>query len=292
MDMSNKVILVAGATGHQGGAVARSLIDAGWKVRILTRDLNKPAVQELVNLGAQAVQGDFENLPTLQEAFKGCYGAFSVQDYYQAGADGEVRQGKNFARMAKDAGVKHFVYSSVGSANRNTGVPHFVTKWHIEQYIRELELPATIVRPVFFMDNFWTYQKDQILNGTLSFPLPPDRKLQMIAVDDIGRVVAVCFQKVDKYIAQSFDLAGDELTIPQAARYIGDTVGREVRYVQQSLEPVRQQMPELAKMYEWFAEVGYNADLTFCRTLCPLLDFRGYLRTSHWARLHVGAVSR
>lgn len=290
MDISDKVILVSGATGHQGGAVARSLIEAGWKVRIFSRSLDKPAAQDLIGLGAQAVQGDFENVASLQKAMAGCYGAYSVQDFYQAGEDGEVRQGKNFARVAKDAGVRHFVYSSVGSADKNTGIPHFMTKWRIEQYIRDLEMPCTIVRPVYFMDNFWTYQKDQILSGTLNFPLPPQRTLQMIAVSDIGDVVAACFQNPEKFVGQAFDLAGDELTIPQAARYIGETIGREVRYSQQSLDTLWQQMPELAKMYQWFNDVGYSTNIAACRTICPLLDFRGYLLQSQWAKVRVEAV--
>lgn len=286
MAKNDKVILVTGSTGTQGGAVTRCLLKNGWKVRCLTRDVTKPAARELANLDADVVSGNLDDVPSIRAALNGCYGAFSVQDYYGAGEQGEIRQGKGFAQCCRDTGVEHLVYSSVGSADRNTGIPHFNTKWQIEQFIRGLGIPCTILRPAFFMDNFWNYQKDGILNGTLSLPLPPDCGLQMIAACDIGAFTNLALENPGQYLGKAIDLAGDSLTLTQVARYIGDAIGREVRFVEQSIEAVRSTLPELATMYEWFNDVGYNVDIPGLRGIYPaLLDFRGYLKASPWAKV-------
>ena len=121
--MNNKLIAVTGATGQQGGAVARQLLAEGWRVRALTRDVNKPAAQELKALGAEVVAGDLDNGAELEAAFKGAYGVFSVQNFWlpNVGFEGEIKQGKAVAAAAKAAGVQHLVYSSVGAAHRGLG---------------------------------------------------------------------------------------------------------------------------------------------------------------------------
>jgi uncharacterized protein YbjT (DUF2867 family) len=141
--MNNKVIAVTGATGQQGGAVARKLLADGWKVRALTRDVDKPAAQELDSLGAEIFAGDMEDRTELDSAFEGAYGVFSVQNFWlpNVGFEGEIRQGKNVAEAAKAAGVKHLVFSSVGAAHRGMGQKHFESKWIIEQYIHSLDIP-------------------------------------------------------------------------------------------------------------------------------------------------------
>ena len=167
--MNDKIIAVTGATGQQGGAVARKLLAEGWKVRALTRDLNKPAAQELASLGAELVPGDMENRAELEAAFQGAYGAFSVQNYWlpNVGFEGEIRQGKNVADAAKAAGVQHLVYSSVGAAHRGMGQKHFDSKWIIEQQIQSLNVPFTIMRPVAFFENL-NWERAFILNGTFN----------------------------------------------------------------------------------------------------------------------------
>src|SRR6185503_14665380 len=146
--MNNKTIAVTGGPGHQGGEVARKLLADGWKVRALTRDVNKPAAQELKSLGAEIVAGDMDDRAQLDAAFDGAYGVFSVQNFWlpNVGFEGEVRQGKNVADAAKAAGVGHLVYSSVGAAHRGMGQKHFESKWVIEQHIHALDIPYTILR--------------------------------------------------------------------------------------------------------------------------------------------------
>jgi uncharacterized protein YbjT (DUF2867 family) len=124
-----RLILVCGATGKQGGVVARSLLDRGFQVRALTRDPQKPATQALREQGAEVVQGDMEARSSLDQVLvEGVYGVFSVQNFWETGYDREVQQGKTVADAAKAAGVEHIVYSSVGSAHRQTGIPHFESK--------------------------------------------------------------------------------------------------------------------------------------------------------------------
>ena len=131
-----RVILVSGATGQQGGAVARNLLERGFAVRALTRDPEKAAARELADLGAEVVSGDLEDRASIERVLDGVYGVFSVQKFLEAGVEGEVRQGVRLADAAKAAGVEHYVYSSVGSAHRETGIPHFESKWEVEEHVR------------------------------------------------------------------------------------------------------------------------------------------------------------
>ena len=122
-----------------------------------------------------------EDRSSIDRVLKGAYGVFSMQNYWEAGYDLEVRQGKTVADAAKAAGAEHYVYSSVGSAHRQTGIPHFDSKWEVEEHVRGLGLPYTVLRPVFFMQN-WEMMREPILGGTLPQPLDPDKPFQQVAV--------------------------------------------------------------------------------------------------------------
>jgi uncharacterized protein YbjT (DUF2867 family) len=281
-----KIIAVAGATGNQGGAVARKLLDSGtWKVRALTRDPNQPAARELATRGAEIVRADLDDHHSIGLALDGAYGAFSVQNFWKVGYDREVYQGKTFADAAEAAGVKVFIYSSVGGADRNTGLPHFESKWEIENHLRMLDLRSTIFRPVFWMDNFNTpaYQ-DSLLDGTLAMGLRPTTRLQMIAVEDIGAFVAMAFDHPQDFVSVALEIAGDELTMPEAADIFGQVIGRPVEFVELSLEHITRANEEWGKMLGWFNERGYRADLPALRAMHPgLLTFEQWLRRAGWA---------
>jgi hypothetical protein len=161
----NQVILVTGATGRQGGAVARSLLGSGFAVRSLVRDPQKPGAEALAGAGTELARGDLDDPASIERALEGAYGVFSVQNFFQAGYEGEIRQGTSLADVAKAAGVSHFVYSSVGSAHRETGISHFESKRHVEEHVLSTGIPYTIVRPVFFMHN-WDGTREQIIGGT------------------------------------------------------------------------------------------------------------------------------
>jgi uncharacterized protein YbjT (DUF2867 family) len=279
---SDKLIVVTGATGQQGGATARHLLTQGWRVRALVRNPNKPAAQELAAKGAELAQGDLDDRASLDRALRGAYGAFSVQTFMgPEGSVGETRQGNRLADAAKAAGVQHFVYTSVGGADRKSGLPHFESKWQIEEHIRALSLPATILRPVFFMDNLrspWLGPRD----GVLAAGLRPTTSLQMIAADDIGAFAALAFARPQEYIGKALEIAGDSLTGPQVAHALTRTTGQPVRFVEQPLEQVRSFNAEMADMFAWFNDHGYAADIPALRKLHPgLMTFETWLRKTN-----------
>jgi uncharacterized protein YbjT (DUF2867 family) len=271
MNASEHTILVTGATGHQGGAVARHLLKDGWKVRALVRDTQKPTAQALLSHGAELVQGDLGDAPSLQRALQGVYGVFSVQGFMEQGVEGEIRQGKLLAELAQRARVQHFVYSSVGGADRRTGVPHFESKWQIEEYLRTLDMPCTVVRPVFFMENFVSYFPPQRENGvlTLALGLPAERPLQMVAVDDIGAFVALALSRPEGFVGRAIDLAGDDLPMSRVVELWSSAAGEPVQYYEVPLENVRAFSEEIAEMYEWFDRVGFDFDIAAVKRLLP-----------------------
>ena len=283
--MNDKVIAVTGATGQQGGAVARKLLADGWKVRALTRDVDKPAAQELASLGAEIFPGDMEDRAELDAAFKDAYGVFSVQNFWlpNVGYEGEIRQGKNIADAAKFAGVQHLVYSSVGAAHRGMGQKHFESKWIIEQYIHSLDIPYTILRPAFFMENYnWTCA--QILNGMFTgMGLRPEKGLQSIAVEDVGVFAALAFENPKEYLGKTIELAGDELTESQIAETFTKVIGRPVKLVPPTPGGGRRSDEEMIAMFNFFNGEGYDADIAALRKLHPgLLSLEQYLLKNGW----------
>lgn len=151
MNAGKDIILVTGATGQQGGAVARKLLSRKHKVRVMTRKPNGETAKALAKLGAEIIQGDLDDAASLERAVQGVWGVFAVQNTWEAGVEQEELQGKRIAEIAKKAGVYHYVYSSVGSAHCKTGIPHFDNKWRVEETVRGLGFSShTILRPVFF----------------------------------------------------------------------------------------------------------------------------------------------
>ena len=283
--MKDKIIAVNGATGQQGGTVARKLLAEGWKVRALTRDLDKPAAQALANAGAELAAGDMDSRSELDAAFEGAYGVFSVQNFWlpNVGYEGEIKQGKNVANAAKAAGVQHLVYSSVGSAHRGMGQKHFESKWIIEQYIQSLNIPYTILRPVAFMDNY-NWSRAQILNGTFTgMGLRPEKELQSIAVEDIGVFAALAFANPQEYVGKTIELAGDALTEFQIADTFTRVIGRLITLTPPTGDAARRSEEERKAMFAFFNGEGYDADIPALRKLHPgLLTLEQYLRKNGW----------
>lgn len=285
---NGKIILVTGATGNQGGAVVNSLLGDGWTVRAITRDPSKPVARALAEKGIQVVKGDLDDRASVDQVLKGVYGVFSVQAFMEQGTAGEIRQGKTLADTVKAAGIEHYVYSSVAGAERNTGIPHFESKWEIEQYIRTLKLPATIFRPVFFMYNFNSplfNHRQSILAGTLSLAIRPDKSFQMLAAEDLGAFVTMAFEKPNDFIGKAIELAGDEMTMPQAAEVFSRVMGRPVRFVEMTIEQVRSSSEDLALMFQWFNKKGFQADIRALRSLHPqLMTLETWLRKTGWGK--------
>ncbi|GLV60133.1 hypothetical protein KDH_69560 [Dictyobacter sp. S3.2.2.5] len=271
-NIQNRHILVLGATGQQGGAVARHLLAAGWKVRALVRDLNKDAAQDLKRQGVELVQGDLNQLVSLRTAMANVYGVFCALSSTEAGVEVEERQGKAVADVAKEAGVSHFVYSSVGGAERESGIPHFESKWHVENYLHERGLPVTILRPAFFMDNFRSFVSEEA-DKTLSIKiaLRPETVLQMIAVDDIGAFAALAFEQKTAFLDKEIEIAGDELTPVQITEVFQRVLGKPLRFIEVPVEQMLRVNFDNGKMFAWFNEAGYRADIATLRQLYPPL---------------------
>src|SRR5499426_3998351 len=263
MANADRIVLVTGATGRQGGSVIRHMHPKGWKLRALTRDPDSPAAQKLVCMGIEVVKGDLENPVALEPATRGVYGIYSVQDFWAVGATREVQQGKNLADAAKEAGVEHFVYSSVGGAERNSGIDHWESKWEIEKHIRKLGLPATMLRRAAFMENYYIDQVELgILKGKLLDPIRGDKPYQTIAADDIGAFTALAFERPKDFIGEAIEIAGSELTNLQAAEVFSRILGKKVTFQRLPLPVVRLVLgKEFHQMFRWFNTAGFKADI-------------------------------
>jgi uncharacterized protein YbjT (DUF2867 family) len=259
-----KTILVTGATGKQGSAVWRHVRSKGMSARAFTRDSDTPTARILVGRGSEVVRGDMDDAASLARAMDGVFGVYSVQPSHGEG-DAEVRLGVKVADAARRQDVNQFVYSSVGSADRKTGIPHFETKARIEEHVRNTGLHYTILRPVYFMENL-LQMRDSVENGTLELPLSPDTRLQMIAVDDIGVFAAMAFDKPGHWQGRAVDIAGDEISMSELADMLGRAAGRNVTYHQVPWEQFEQKAGhELTLMFRWFEEVGYSVDISALR---------------------------
>ncbi len=279
----NRTIVVTGATGKQGGAAFRHLKQRGFALRVLIRNPERPELRELEGSRVEVLRGDFDDQQSMERALDGADGAYSVQAW-QGGPETEVRQGIAFAEAANRQDVAHLVYSSVVAADQNTGIPHFESKGKIEERIRQIGMPYTIFRPVFFIEN-WLMMREGIDNGTIMLPLSPQTRLQMIAIDDIGAFVALAFEHPGHWHNRAFELAGDELSMTELAEAFSRASGREVRYQQVPWDRFEQQAGhEMTVMYRWFEEKGYHVDIAGVRQEYPqLTTFHRWLEQS-WSR--------
>jgi uncharacterized protein YbjT (DUF2867 family) len=290
-------ILVTGATGRQGGAVIRHLLDRGAELRALTRDPETPRARAMAARGVETVKGDMDDVDSLKRAMAGAYGAYSVQDFWTVGARREVQQGRNVADAALAVGIEHLVFSSVGGAERNARIDHWDSKWEIEQHIRKLGLPATMIRPASFMENYYIPAVEKgLLKGRLIDPVKADKLYQTIATDDIGKFVALAFERAEKFIGTELEIAGSELTNHQAAEVFARVLGRPVRFRRLPMPIVRLALgKEFFQMFRWFNDSGYQADVEGLRTRHPELGLRtleDWLREEGWENRRTFTVKR
>lgn len=287
MSHADQTILVSGATGKQGGALLKYLLGDGWRIRALTRNPGGRAAQELSKSGVEVVQGDMDQVESLKRAMKGVHGVYSVQDFWTIGARGEVRQGKNMVDAARSAGVEHFLYSSVGGAERNSGITHWETKWEVENHIRKLGLPTTVLRPAAFMENYYIAAVEiGILKGKLTDPIRGDKPYQTIAVDNIGAFGALAFDRPNDFIGLELEIAGSDLTNVQAAEVFSRVLGKRVKFRKLPLPMVRLVLgKEFYQMFRWFNEAGFQADIPTLKRRFPeihLLSLEEWLREEGW----------
>ncbi|OKI06256.1 NmrA family protein [Streptomyces sp. CB02923] len=234
MTSINKIVVVLGATGQQGGAVAAALRSDGWAVRAVVRDPSGRRARSLSATGIETFRGDLGDPESLRAAFSGAHGVFSVQpNSGQAGAgvtnEDEVRFGTAVADIAERCGVAHLVYSSAITAGSTTGVDHLDTKSRIEAHVRSLDIASTIIRPATFMELLLTPEMG-LDRGHLSFLMRPDRAMQFIAVRDIGRIVAAVFGSPGRYVGRTMEIAGDALTGKALAEHLTQAAGQPISY--------------------------------------------------------------
>jgi len=278
----NLNVLVTGATGKQGGHLVRELLARGHSIRALTRKPESAGAAALAARGVTIVTGDFEDQGSLERAARGVDTVFAMSTPFESGATTETREGINVVRAASAVGVSHLVYASVAGADRATGIPHFDSKFEVEQAIRRSGVPFTIVAPVFFMENFLAdWMAAGIAKGSIAMALPATRRLQQIAVADIAQFNALVIERRGSFLGQRIDIASDEVTSATVAAAISAASGRRIEYAALPIDAVRQQNEDLARMFEWFDRVGYDADVVGLRLLYPEVDWH---RFSNWAR--------
>ncbi|MDO3435505.1 NmrA/HSCARG family protein [Rhizobium sp. CBN3] len=275
-------VLVTGATGQQGGAVARALVARGHRVRAICRRPESDSARRLAAAGVEVVAGDLDDAWSVTQAASGVDTMFLMGNSYEAGTDAETRQGITAANAAKAAGIGHLIYSSVADADRKTGIPHFDSKFLVEQHIAGLGVPYTISAPVAFMENTvapWAI--DALRQGVYAAALPSGRALQQICLSDIGAFVAALAERRERVFGRRFDIAGDELSGEDQVKILSEVLGRPIGYQELPIAAMRQQSEDAALMYEWFDRTGYDADIASLRGDFPDV---GWHRYDDWAR--------
>ena len=223
-------LFVTGATGNQGGAVARCLIQRGGKVKALVRDPESARAQNLKKSNVELIQGDLNKVDSMRDHVKGADAIFCVLAF-DHGIKKEITQGTNLANLAKECNVKHFVYSSVVGADLHTGIPHWESKFTIENHIRQIGLPFTIIRPAVFYENFLIPQvKSRIVKGRLPSPVNKDKIQQFISTDDIGKIASAILMNPGKHIGNTLTIAAEQMDMQQAAATFSEVLSKEVKY--------------------------------------------------------------
>jgi len=277
MVINQRKILVTGATGQQGGSLARLLIQKKHKVYALTRNTQSSAAQDLRNIGASIVKGDLDDSDSLERAVKDVQSVFLMGTPFEDGTEGETSRGKLMADIAKENNIEHLVYSSVANADKNTGIPHFESKYKVEQHIRNLVLPHTIIGPTFFMENLLGPGLEQ---GQLALPLSPSTILQQSALENIAEFSAMVLERRNPFLGKRIDIASDEVTGEQITKILSKESGLHIRYVHIPLDRVYQSNEDMARMYEWYEKKGTGIDIPRLHHEYPKINWQTF---ENWA---------
>ncbi len=250
--MSSDPVLVFGATGTQGGSVARELLARAVPVLALVRDPRSERAQALAGLGAELVVGDINDEWSLTQAFSTVPVAYAITAPFEDGADAEVRQGDTIIRAASQAGSRWLILASVAAADR-APVPHFHSKARIEAQLRATSIPWTVVAPSYFYENVLG-TRQSIAEGVLPLPLPVHTPLHQVALRDLGAVLAAILDRRRERLSARIEIAADAPTPEDMAATMG------VRAVETSIQELAERNPDLAAMYTFLAGPGYGID--------------------------------
>jgi uncharacterized protein YbjT (DUF2867 family) len=278
-------ILVTGATGRLG-LIAQLLVRPGQRIRAMTRDPRSQIAIGLAAAGAEIVPGDFDDRASLEAAASGAEIAIAAGTAHRAGPDGEARHGINFAEAAAAAGVSHLIYISGAGADRPTGIPVFESKRAVEERIRTLGVPHTIIAPVYFMENaFNPWNRAHLQAARFPLPLPADRELKQVAIADIASFVAHAVAHVHELENQRIEIASDVLTGTRAAEILTGATGRRFEFESLPIDGVN---PGMARLFEWLDRFGEPADVAGLRAAYPAVGwhtFEEWATAQDWERL-------
>lgn len=263
-------VAVTGATGAQGGATARALLRGDRAVRALTRRPDSAAANELRRLGAEVAYADFADPSSLEVALAGMTGLFAVTTPFETDVDTEVRDGIALLNAAATGSVEHIVFTSAANADRTTHIPHFDSKYRIEQHLATLDVRWTVIAPAAFMDQYaeeWTLQR--LRTGVFGRPMPADKPIALIAAADIGAFAARVLANPDQFAGRRIDIASDQRTGREIAAILGVACEREITYQEFPIEYAEAHSPDLAAMFRYFATVGLEVDVAGLRRDFP-----------------------
>jgi uncharacterized protein YbjT (DUF2867 family) len=293
--MSTKKILVTGATGQQGGSVINALVGKGYSIFGMTRNPNSDRAKALAGRGVEVVAGDFRDKKALAGIFKRVDSVFLISTPFEAGVDDETVQAINAVEAAGEAGVKYLLFSSVASADRNTTIPHFESKYTVEQFLVKSGIPYTITAPVFFYDNLFSpWMLPALQNGTLALALPAERQFQSVSLKNIGEFNALILDNPDRFLSKRIDYAGDALSGTEYAEALSRASGRKIGYFEAPIEKVRESSEDMAVMYEWFDRIGYSVDIEAQKRQYPEVPweaFEQWAQRQDWSILEAARAS-
>ena len=273
-------VLVLGATGGQGGAVAKALLHTGRPVRAFVRDPTSERARELAAAGAQLAAGDFTDQDALASAMRGTAAAFALTTPFESGPAAEVAQGHAIIDAAGQAALPHLVFSSVAGALGKTGIPHFESKAKVERALSSSGLEHTVVAPTYFYDNALGGYRD-LLSGVLELPLPAYHPLQQVDRSDFGTFVALVLADPAAHAGERIEVAGDAPTPEQMSQAVSDALDRPVDFRETPMSAVRNRSADMAAMWEFLRGPGYQADIGALRRDYPAV---GWTPFAAWAQ--------
>ena len=249
-------MLVLGATGRLGRPIVHLLLARGHPVRAGVRDPASKAAADLARRGADVVLADFDAPETIVTAARGARAVVAAGTAHRAGPEGERRHGLALADALSEAQTAHFVYVSGAGADRPTGVPVFESKRAVEQRIAELGLSATILAPVYFMENaFNPWNLPALARGRFALPLAAGRTLAQVAIDDVAEAAVTALERPEAFAGRRIELASDALTGAQAAERLSRVTGRAYAFERLPLDALA---PPLRLLFEWLNAVGFD----------------------------------
>ena len=257
-----QTVFVIGATGNQGGAVARALLKHNHNVIALTRNKESDAAKGLQQLGAKIIEGSLDTPELLIDTLKQADTLFLMGSPIDTSVAQETAQGIAIAEAAKAANIGHLVYSSVANANKNTGIPHFESKFAIEQHIQSLGVPFTICAPVAFMENVvapWSIEAFK--TGKIVQALPSEIKLQQLSLRNLGEFVVSVIEKRESVFGQRYDIAGDEVSGDEMAETLTQATRQKISYESFPTAELRKFDDDMATMFDWLNNIGYDVDI-------------------------------